>query len=83
MSLGQTLGRHAPGTASALLGGTQFLLGALASPLVGLFGTSSATPMAVIMLGALACAALSLTLLARPWHGHGEFRGTAPSVAAA
>jgi DHA1 family bicyclomycin/chloramphenicol resistance-like MFS transporter len=83
MSLGQTLGRHAPGTGSALLGGTQFLLGALASPLVGLFGTSSATPMAVIMLGALACAALSLTLLARPWHGHGEFRGTAPSVAAA
>ncbi|MDX6350249.1 MAG: transporter, family, multidrug resistance protein [Streptomyces sp.] len=83
MSLGQTLGRHAPGTASALLGGTQFLLGALASPLVGLFGTSSATPMAAIMLGALACAALSLTLLARPWQGHGEFRESPHTVAAA
>jgi DHA1 family bicyclomycin/chloramphenicol resistance-like MFS transporter len=83
MSLGQTLGRHAPGTASALLGGTQFLLGALASPLVGLFGTSSATPMAAIMLGALACAALSLTLLARPWQGHGEFQESPRTVAAA
>ncbi|MFE2431134.1 multidrug effflux MFS transporter [Streptomyces sp. NPDC059373] len=83
MSLGQTLGRHAPGTASALLGGTQFLLGALASPLVGLFGTSSATPMAAVMLGALACAALSLILLARPWQGHGEFRESPHTVAAA
>jgi DHA1 family bicyclomycin/chloramphenicol resistance-like MFS transporter len=84
MSLGQTLGRRAPGAASALLGGTQFLLGALASPLVGLFGTSSETPMAVIMLGALACSVLALTLLARPWQGHGEFREPAvpaPSVA--
>lgn len=83
MSLGQTLGRRAPGAASALLGGTQFLLGALASPLVGLFGTSSVTPMTLIMLGALACAVLALTLLARPWQGHGEFRTAAvPSVAA-
>ncbi|WP_405718219.1 multidrug effflux MFS transporter [Streptomyces sp. NBC_01537] len=84
MSLGQTLGRRAPGAASALLGGTQFLLGALASPLVGLFGTTSVTPMTVIMLGALACAVLALTLLARPWEGRGEFRTAAvPSVAAA
>jgi DHA1 family bicyclomycin/chloramphenicol resistance-like MFS transporter len=83
MSLGQTLGRRAPGAASALLGGTQFLLGALASPLVGLFGTSSVTPMTLIMLGALVCAVLALTLLARPWQGHGEFRTAAvPSVAA-
>ena len=83
MSLGQTLGRRAPGAASALLGGTQFLLGALASPLVGLFGTSSVTPMTLIMLGTLACAVLALTLLARPWQGHGEFRTAAvPSVAA-
>jgi DHA1 family bicyclomycin/chloramphenicol resistance-like MFS transporter len=83
MSLGQTLGRRAPGAASALLGGTQFLLGALASPLVGLFGTSSVTPMALIMLAALACAVLALTLLARPWEGHGEFRtAPVPSVAA-
>lgn len=83
MSLGQTLGREAPGAASAVMGGTQFLLGALASPLVGLFGTGSATPMAVVMVGALVCAALSLTLLAPPWRGYGEFRGRAPSVAGA
>jgi hypothetical protein len=39
--------------------------------------------MTLIMLGALACAVLALTLLARPWQGHGEFRTAAvPSVAA-
>ena len=35
------------GTASALLGVTQFLIGGLAAPLVGLGGTGSAVPMAV------------------------------------
>ncbi|MGW7521047.1 multidrug effflux MFS transporter [Streptomyces sp. NPDC054796] len=72
MSLGQTLGRTAPGAASALLGGFQFLFGALASPLVGLFGEDSSAPMAVIMLAGLAGAALCLVLLARPWRGAGE-----------
>ncbi len=38
------------GTASALLGVTQFLIGGLAAPLVGLGGTGSAVPMAVVML---------------------------------
>jgi DHA1 family bicyclomycin/chloramphenicol resistance-like MFS transporter len=42
------------GTASALLGVTQFLLGGVAAPLVGLGGTGSAIPMAVVMLS-LAC----------------------------
>jgi DHA1 family bicyclomycin/chloramphenicol resistance-like MFS transporter len=42
------------GTASALLGVTQFLLGGVAAPLVGLGGTGSAVPMAVVMLS-LAC----------------------------
>ncbi|OLT29802.1 hypothetical protein BJF79_40435 [Actinomadura sp. CNU-125] len=72
MSLGQTLGRATPGAASALLGGLQFALGALASPLVGLFGEDSSLPMALVMLGALALTAAALCALVRPWRGHGE-----------
>lgn len=72
MTIGQAMTRRAPGAASALLGGSQFLLGALASPLVGMFGTSSSLPMAVIMLVAMACAGLALVGLARPWEGQGE-----------
>ncbi len=37
------------GTASALLGVIQFLVGGLAAPLVGVGGTGSAVPMAVVM----------------------------------
>lgn len=74
MSIGQAIARHAPGAASALLGGPQFLLGALAAPLVGLFGTGSSLPMAAIMLVAAACALLALLTLVRPWQGHGEPR---------
>lgn len=78
MSLGQTLGHAAPGAASALLGGFQFLFGAIASPLVGLFGEDSSAPMALIMLIALAGAGASLVALARPWRGDGEVaRGAA------
>ncbi|MEU6140544.1 multidrug effflux MFS transporter [Streptomyces sp. NPDC047081] len=72
MSLGQTLGRATPGAASALLGGFQFLFGALASPLVGLFGEASSLPMALIMLIAVAAAGVALVALARPWRGEGE-----------
>lgn len=78
MSIGQTLGREAPGAASALLGGLQFMFGALASPLVGIFGEDSATPMAVILLTALALAGVALVLLARPWLSHGEVTSEAP-----
>jgi DHA1 family bicyclomycin/chloramphenicol resistance-like MFS transporter len=46
------------GTASALLGVMQFLIGALVAPLVGAGGTESAVPMAVIMT-AVALAALA------------------------
>ena len=46
------------GTASALLGVTQFLVGGLAAPLVGLGGTGSAVPMAVVMLSLAAGAVL-------------------------
>ncbi|MCL6733495.1 multidrug effflux MFS transporter [Streptomyces neyagawaensis] len=72
MSIGQAVGRTASGAASALLGGIQFLFGALASPLVGVFGEESSRPMALIMLGALVAAGLALVALARPWAGHGE-----------
>lgn len=72
MTLGQNLGRAAPGAASALLGGLQFLFGAIASPVVGLFGETSSLPMSLIMLGSAALAALALIVLVRP-------RAVAPS----
>jgi DHA1 family bicyclomycin/chloramphenicol resistance-like MFS transporter len=55
VTIAQSRGRAAPGATSALLGGGQFLLGAAASPVVGLFGTQSPAPMAAVM-------AVSLTL---------------------
>ncbi|MGY6653682.1 multidrug effflux MFS transporter [Amycolatopsis sp. TRM77291] len=54
MTSAQELGRDAPGATSALLGGGQFLLGGITSPLVGAFGTGSALPMAVIIAICLA-----------------------------
>jgi MFS transporter, DHA1 family, multidrug resistance protein len=54
------------GSASALLGVTQFATGALAAPLAGVGGSHTALPMAIVMatlpLAGLAC----LRLLARP-----------------
>lgn len=72
MTIGQTIGRDAPGSASALIGATQFLCGAAASPLVGLFGHHSSVPMAGVMLASFAGAGLVLVSLARPWLGRGE-----------
>ncbi|WP_405876328.1 multidrug effflux MFS transporter [Streptomyces sp. NBC_00005] len=66
MTLGQNLGRAAPGAASALLGGMQFLFGAVASPVVGLFGETSSLPMSLVMLVSAALAALALIVLVRP-----------------
>ncbi len=43
--------REVSGSASALLGVTQFVVGALAAPLVGLGGVASALPMALVMFG--------------------------------
>ncbi|HKT05925.1 MAG TPA: multidrug effflux MFS transporter [Rugosimonospora sp.] len=86
MTIGQVLGRRSAGAASALMGGLQFLFGAVASPLVGAIGAASALPMAVIMAGALGAAVLALLCLARPWQGHGEphltSRGTLATTAA-
>ncbi|MGW7369368.1 multidrug effflux MFS transporter [Streptomyces sp. NPDC054841] len=58
---------HAAGSASALLGTSSFLIGAVASPLVGIAGETTAVPMAVVQLvcalGAVAC----FLGLCRPW----------------
>lgn len=43
--------REVSGSASALLGVTQFVVGAMAAPLVGLGGVESALPMALVMFG--------------------------------
>ncbi|HYH90384.1 MAG TPA: Bcr/CflA family multidrug efflux MFS transporter [Solirubrobacteraceae bacterium] len=57
------------GTASALLGVIQFLVGAIAAPLVGVAGPDTAVPMGVVMallaLGALT--ALQVAGQRRPW----------------
>ncbi|GAA2278456.1 multidrug effflux MFS transporter [Nonomuraea roseoviolacea subsp. roseoviolacea] len=58
----QSLGHDAPGAVSGLLGGSQFVLGAAASPLSGLLG-DGALPMAAVMLAAFGLAALSLVLV--------------------
>ncbi|MEU4730603.1 Bcr/CflA family multidrug efflux MFS transporter [Streptomyces sp. NPDC023588] len=58
---------HAAGSASALIGTSSFLVGAIASPLVGVAGEDTAVPMAVVQL---VCALLSVTFfltLCRPW----------------
>ncbi|GGV78362.1 Bcr/CflA family drug resistance efflux transporter [Streptomyces gelaticus] len=59
--------KHAAGSASALLGTSSFLVGAIASPLVGIAGEDTAVPMAVVQL---VCAVLAMTCflgLCRPW----------------
>ncbi|TDD17249.1 multidrug effflux MFS transporter [Nonomuraea diastatica] len=72
MTIIQSLGHRAPGAASGLIGGSQFVFGAAASPLAGLLGTSTAVPMAVLMLAAFTVSTLALVTIARPWRGHGE-----------
>ncbi|MFA5606911.1 MAG: multidrug effflux MFS transporter [Leucobacter sp.] len=58
------LAGRARGSASALLGATQFALGAVVSPLVGAWGEDTAVPMAGFVLGtAIVAAAGSLAVL--------------------
>ena len=62
------LTRHgeAAGTASALLGFSQFGVGAVVAPLVGLFGGTSAVPMgAMMLLVTLAAGVLMLGIVRR------------------
>ncbi|MER8014491.1 multidrug effflux MFS transporter [Streptomyces griseoluteus] len=58
--------RHAAGSASALLGTTSFLIGAVASPLVGIAGEATAVPMAVVQLAAALVAGVCFMGLCRP-----------------
>ncbi|MFF3237564.1 multidrug effflux MFS transporter [Micromonospora sp. NPDC002931] len=62
------LDRHAAhaGTAAALLGAIQSVVGAAAAPLVGLGGEGSAVPMAVVIAGAAAASLAVVLTLARP-----------------
>ncbi|MFF0426767.1 Bcr/CflA family multidrug efflux MFS transporter [Streptomyces sp. NPDC004520] len=57
---------HAAGSASALLGTSSFLIGAVASPLVGIAGEHTAVPMAVVQLGCAVLAVACFLLLCRP-----------------
>ncbi|MEU1800374.1 multidrug effflux MFS transporter [Streptomyces sp. NPDC019937] len=58
---------HAAGSASALLGTSTFLLGAAASPLVGIAGETTAVPMAVVQLVCALAAMGCFMGLCRPW----------------
>ncbi|MEV0409679.1 multidrug effflux MFS transporter [Streptomyces sp. NPDC050448] len=58
---------HAAGSASALLGTSSFLVGAIASPLVGIAGEGTAVPMAVVQLVCSLLAAGCFTGMCRPW----------------
>ncbi|WP_241844772.1 multidrug effflux MFS transporter [Streptomyces silvensis] len=68
--------RHAAGSASALLGTSSFLIGAVASPLVGIAGEHTAVPMAVVQLACALAAAACFVGLCRPWQHHHQQDGT-------
>ncbi|MEU3874312.1 MULTISPECIES: multidrug effflux MFS transporter [Streptomyces] len=70
--------RNAAGSASALLGTSTFLLGAVASPLVGIAGEHTAVPMAAVQLGCALAALACFAGLCRPWQRTGT-AGTAPA----
>lgn len=61
----QNAGRAAPGGASALLGAGQFTLGAVVSPLVGVFHGSVALPLAAMMAVCFALATTTYALAGR------------------
>ncbi|MBX9393002.1 multidrug effflux MFS transporter [Streptomyces sp. TRM72054] len=64
--------RHAAGSASALLGTSSFLIGAIASPLVGIAGEHTAVPMAVVQLAAALVATACFVGMCRPWNSRAE-----------
>ncbi|WP_416966977.1 multidrug effflux MFS transporter [Streptomyces sp. 4F14] len=63
--------KHSAGSASALLGTSSFLVGAVASPLVGVAGEHTAVPMAVVQVVASVIALGCFVGLCRPWQGRG------------
>jgi MFS transporter, DHA1 family, multidrug resistance protein len=64
------------GSASALLGVLQYIIGAAVAPLVGLWGTATALPMAAIMAALVTGAALVYAWLVR---GSPEARSSGPA----
>ncbi|QES50378.1 Bcr/CflA family drug resistance efflux transporter [Streptomyces venezuelae] len=71
---------HAAGSASALLGTSSFLVGAVASPLVGIAGEDTAVPMAVVQV---VCALLAVACFAgmcRPWRQAASVTAPAPAT---
>ncbi|MEU8763126.1 Bcr/CflA family multidrug efflux MFS transporter [Streptomyces sp. NPDC048659] len=70
---------HAAGSASALLGTTSFLIGAIASPLVGIAGETTAVPMAVVQTGCAVAAVACFLLLCRPWRRAAETPAETPA----
>ncbi|NKQ27871.1 multidrug effflux MFS transporter [Streptomyces galbus] len=60
--------RHSAGAASALLGTASFLVGAVASPLVGVAGEHTAVPMALVQLAASLVAGACFVGMCRPWN---------------
>ncbi|MFB7734219.1 multidrug effflux MFS transporter [Streptomyces sp. NPDC056112] len=59
--------RQHAGSASALLGTSSFLIGAVASPLVGIAGEHTAVPMALVQLAAALVALVCFMGMCRPW----------------
>ncbi|MEU9240411.1 multidrug effflux MFS transporter [Streptomyces sp. NPDC048385] len=68
--------RHAAGSASALLGTSSFLVGAVASPLVGIAGERTAVPMAIVQLAGALVALACFVGMCRPW-ARGNTRASA------
>ncbi|MFJ9564806.1 multidrug effflux MFS transporter [Streptomyces fuscichromogenes] len=66
--------RHAAGSASALLGTSSFLVGAIASPLVGIAGERTAVPMAIVQLSGTLVALACFVGMCRPWAARGNTR---------
>ncbi|MXM62802.1 Bcr/CflA family efflux MFS transporter [Streptomyces sp. HUCO-GS316] len=67
--------QHSAGSASALLGTSSFLIGAIASPLVGIAGEHTAVPMAVVQLAAALVALGCFLGMCRPWNGRASAEG--------
>ncbi|MGW7301017.1 multidrug effflux MFS transporter [Streptomyces sp. NPDC054829] len=68
--------KRAAGAASALLGTTSFLVGAVASPLVGVAGEDTAVPMAVVQLVAALVAVGCFVGMCRPWSRRSGVEGS-------
>ncbi|MDH6216591.1 DHA1 family bicyclomycin/chloramphenicol resistance-like MFS transporter [Streptomyces pseudovenezuelae] len=67
--------KKAAGSASALLGTSSFLIGAVASPLVGIAGEHTAVPMAVVQLVAALVALACFMGICRPWNKRTSVEG--------